>query len=371
MKMKSKITSFIMCLMTIFMIAIVVFLAIIIYNEFIGNNIVNEVQEFVSNITISGTQSNSNAQIPEIVELEKNETEINENISESNKANFYYYNQLDDYSKIIYNAIIENKENMKLGNYVIDLGTQFSQLLSEPNGEQLLGQYYQAAIESYKYDNPDVFYIEFSKLCLNIETTTRGFKKTYKTFINSGNNQNYLTNEFPSKERIDSAINEVDKIRAYFIQNKQSDIYENIKLIHNYLVESIEYDQSISEPDIYDIYGALINKKSVCEGYAKAFKYLMDSVDIPCVIVTGEATNSDGKTESHAWNYVKLNGSWYAIDCTWDDPILIGTGFLTNSTKYEYFLKGENEFNENHIPNGQFTENGKIFQFPTLSQNNY
>ena len=70
-----------------------------------------------------------------------------------------------------------NKENMKSGNYEINLGTQFSDLLSKSNGEELLGEYYQSAIEAYSYDNPDVFYIEFGNLYLNIETTTRGSKK--------------------------------------------------------------------------------------------------------------------------------------------------------------------------------------------------
>ena len=256
-----------------------------------------------------------------------------------------------------------NKENMKSGNYEINLGTQFSDLLSKSNGEELLGEYYQSAIEAYSYDNPDVFYIEFGNLYLNIETTTRGSKKTYKVVINAGNNTNYLTKEFSSEERVKSAINEIENVRAYFVQNKKENTYDNIKLVHDYLVESIEYDQTVSQTNIYDIYGALVKKESVCEGYAKSFKYLMDSVEIPCVIVAGEGTNSEGSTENHAWNYVELDGKWYAIDCTWDE--------LSNSAKYKYFLKGESEFNQSHFPSGQFTENGKVFEYPPLSINNY
>ena len=97
----------------------------------------------------------------------------------------------------------------------------------------------------------------------------------------------------------------------------------------------------------------------------------MDALNIPCIIVPGLATNSEGNTENHAWNYVQINNIWYAVDCTWDDPILIGPGFLTNSSKYKYFLKGETEMNKTHIPKGQLTENGKIFEFPVLSQTNY
>ena len=53
------------------------------------------------------------------------------------------------------------------------------------------------------------------------------------------------------------------------------------------------------------------------------------------------------------------------------DPILIVGGILTNSSKYRYFLKGEDEFNTSHIPNGQFTEGGKVFTYPQLSNQNY
>ncbi len=374
--MKSKITSFIMSLMMILMIGVIVFLGLIVYNEITETNIVSEVQEFVSNITISNDKINENTiediKTPQIIEIESDSIkDREENINYNTKIDKYFYNQLNEYSKTIYKALEVNKENMKTGTYEINLGTEFSILLSQNDGEELLGEYYQTAIESYTYDNPEIFYIQFSKLYLNIETTTRGTKKTYRVFINSGNENNYLTDEFSSKEKIDYAIKEIEKIKAYFVQNKKVNVYENIKMVHDYLIESIEYDQTISKSNIYDLYGALINKECVCEGYAKAFKYLMDTMDIPCTIVIGKATNSEGDTENHAWNYVQLNGIWYAVDCTWDDPILEGPGFISYSSKYKYFLKGENDFDKSHFPNGQFTDGGKVFIFPNLNTSNY
>ena len=302
--MKSKITSFIMTIISILIVSILVLLGIIIYDEFANTDVAKDVQDFVTNVTVTG-EKNQSVKVPDkIIEttvdaLESSDEKIN---YDTQKIDKYYYNQLDEYSKKIYNAMNSNKENMKSGNYEINLGTQFSDLLSKSNGEELLGEYYQSAIEAFMYDNPQVFYIN---------------------------------------------------------------------VVHDYLVESIEYDQTVSQTNIYDIYGALVKKESVCEGYAKSFKYLMDSVEIPCVIVAGEGTNSEGNTENHAWNYVELDGKWYAIDCTWDDPIIIGGGKLSNSAKYKYFLKGENEFNQSHFPSGQFTENGKVFEYPPLSINNY
>ena len=60
-------------------------------------------------------------------------------------VNDFYYNQLDQYGKIIYDAIKNNKENMKTGTYKIDFGRQFNDLLHEENGEQILNTAFQSA----------------------------------------------------------------------------------------------------------------------------------------------------------------------------------------------------------------------------------
>ena len=85
----------------------------------------------------------------------------------------------------------------------------------------------------------------------------------------------------------------------------------------------------------------------------------------------GTATNSSGKTESHAWNCVKINGIWYEIDSTWDDPIIIGNGKLSNQSKYQYFLKGEKTMSKNHTTVGNFTDDGQVFKYPQLSIEDY
>ena len=367
MKMKSKIKSFIMMLISLLVIAIIAFFGVIFYNEFVHSDITSDVQEFISNMTVYGGGVDENVAKPQIIEKTIDTLEPSkENVKEDNQEiDKYYYSQLDEYSKKIYKAMYSNKENMKTGTYEINLGTQFSNLLSQSNGEELLGEYYQSAIEAYTYDNPDVFYIEFNKLYLNIETTTRTNVKSYRVFINAGNNTNYLTKEFSSKEKIDTALNEIEKVEMYFTQNQKENTYENIKSVHDYLVESIDYEQTISKDNIYNIYGALINGNVVCEGYAKSFKYLLDKLEIPCILVSGEAINSENKRENHMWNYVKINETWYAVDVTWDDPIILNNGELSKENKYQYFCQGDN-MNSNHFVATKLTTNGQEFEYPEL-----
>ena len=114
-------------------------------------------------------------------------------------------------------------------------------------------------------------------------------------------------------------------------------------------------------------YGDLINEELNIQLGTKYFKYLMDGLGIPCVLVIGTGTNSEGQTEDHAWNYVEVDGKWYAVDTTWDDPIIKGNGTIPSNVKYKYFLKGEQEFNKDHTPSGYFTQGGKLFTYPTLS----
>ena len=260
---------------------------------------------------------------------------------------------------------------MKTGTYQIELGDSFSDTLSQSNGQEQLGEYYQSAIEAYTYDNPEVFYLSPNKMFLNIETTTRGNAVSYRVYINSGNEANYLTDEFTSKEQVESAIAQIEQVKNQILQNATGDTYQDIKMVHDYLVDTISYDSSLSKPYIYNIYGALVEKLCVCEGYARSMKYLLDSLDIPCTIVIGKGTNSEGQTENHAWNYVQVDGKWYAIDATWDDPVIIGNGTLNQSFKYRYFLKGSSEMEKDHIPSNMFTEGGKEFTYPVLSLENY
>ena len=318
----------------------------------------------------------NNIEVPGIVEnpLDKltQAPDTNTDVDYSNvNVNKYFYNQLEEYSKTIYKAFETNKEEMKSGTKQIELGDSFSSLLSQANGQDLLGKYYQSAIEAYTYDNPEVFYLSPNKMFLNIETTTRGNAVSYRVYINSGNEANYLTDEFTSKEQVESAIAQIEQVKNQILQNATGDTYQDIKMVHDYLVDTISYDSSLSKPYIYNIYGALVEKLCVCEGYARSMKYLLDSLDIPCTIVIGKGTNSEGKTENHAWNYVEIEGKWYAIDATWDDPVIIGNGTLSQSSKYRYFLKGSNEMAKDHTPSNTFTDGGKEFTYPSLSLKNY
>ena len=95
--------------------------------------------------------------------------------------------------------------------------------------------------------------------------------------------------------------------------------------LHDALITKVTYDiNTVSEQNAY---GALIDGRAVCAGYAFAFQYLLMRAGIESFYVTG---TSHG--ENHAWNIAKIDGDWYYVDPTWDDPV--GS---TYSPHYAYF----------------------------------
>lgn len=100
--------------------------------------------------------------------------------------------------------------------------------------------------------------------------------------------------------------------------------YEKELAIHDWMIAWAEYDPGelnvfqTPDPDNDTPYGFLYSRVGICLGYARTFQLFMDMLDIECVTVRGYAHNG---LEEHAWNMVRLDGEWYCVDVTWDDPV--------------------------------------------------
>jgi|GEM_PF-1670416 len=115
---------------------------------------------------------------------------------------------------------------------------------------------------------------------------------------------------------------------------------EKVKALHDYLVLNTMYDRAsegkltmsshFANQVIFDGYG-------VCDGYAGAFKILMNAAGIECKVIYGSTPYG-----LHAWNQVKIDGVWYNVDVTWDDPD-DGEKIL-----YDYFCISDEKFSKDH-----------------------
>lgn len=292
--------------------------------------------------------------------------------NENNEAKGYYYNQLLKPEKIMYNTILDNIDSIKTGNGQIIFPNSVSESIKEIKGKAE-DNYFQAAWDAISLENVDLFYVNTENLSLSTKTTSLFGYHSYEFTLMPREGTTYYTTTFNSKEEVDQALDQVNNIADSIVANATGSTYNKVKYIHDWIVDNVEYDNDNS-PNKDNIYGTFINKKVVCEGYAEAFKFLLDKLNIPCVLVYGSGYDNSGNIEAHAWNYVKMDdGKWYAVDTTWDDPIYIGGGNkLTNpSAKYEYFLKGANTFNKNHVNDGDVSGTGQNFKYPELEKEDY
>ncbi len=127
--------------------------------------------------------------------------------------------------------------------------------------------------------------------------------------------------------------------------------YAREKYVHDYIADCCEYDSEAAETHLtaerdaaaYIIYGALVEHKAVCEGYARSMQFLLNGLGVDCVGVTGLGYDSDGDEELHMWNAVCLNDDWYFVDPTWDDQ-------LYDYRRYQYFNLDAKTMSVDHQP---------------------
>lgn len=150
-----------------------------------------------------------------------------------------------------------------------------------------------------------------------------------------------IPNSEPKAEELYEVIR---KVLDTQITEGMSD-YEKELALHDYLVTHCKYSEDISQPpgsDIYRAYGALVNQDAVCNGYAEALQLLFKCAGIKSEFVIGTADGVD-----HAWNLVEIEGKWYHLDATWDDP-LPDQG---EETLHPYFNVTDEIMEQNHTWN--------------------
>lgn len=94
--------------------------------------------------------------------------------------------------------------------------------------------------------------------------------------------------------------------------------HEKVKAIHDWVVLHLKYDASYSK---YTAYEGLQSGSAVCQGYSLLTYKLLLGAGLNNKIVEGTAKAAGKAAQSHAWNLVQLEGRWYHLDTTWDDPV--------------------------------------------------
>ncbi len=230
----------------------------------------------------------------------------------------YGYNQLSASEKELYNKILECAKNTER---LVDTGN-----ISDETWIKVFGCVYM--------QEPELFWLSSKNKVGKLY-----FWEVDKDAID------------PLQKKIDAAVNSI------LTEAQGKSDFEKIVIFHDNIVLNNEFMKAdISEDENswkrYTIYGGFVEGEVQCEGYAKSMQYLCDLSGIESMVVVG--TNSAGS--SHAWNVIKLDGKWYNVDCTWDDPILSTP--VKNNLRHRYFavpdewIHSKSHFNVNKKTTG-------------------
>ena len=198
----------------------------------------------------------------------------------------YVYNTLPDEEKAIYDKILTAVQNFETE---VDLGKDYPT---------------ETVLRTYKnvfFQEPEIFW----------------FYATNEQFAAAGDTMSKVALQYRYDQSLcetmkNSIRNSLKEIESQFPENA-TDV-DKVITIHDYIINRTVF----SKDDIYskNAYGALVGGYSQCEGYAKGLAYACNYFGIENVRITGNKYDNN----SHTWSKVKIDGKWYNVDVTWDDP---------------------------------------------------
>lgn len=189
-------------------------------------------------------------------------------------------------------------------------------------------------------DHPELFYVEgyqYTRYYVDDMLSQLTLQGTY--CMDEEETKDYWSQIQDVTDEIVTQVSELD------------DQYEQAKCLYEYLINETEY--MLDAWNNQNICSVFIEKASVCQGYAKAYQYLMQKAGMMAVVVSGVANE-----EGHAWNLVKVDNAYYYVDPTWGDASYVMTEetnsddnlSFKNGINYDFFLVTTEEIEKSHTP---------------------
>ena len=270
-------------------------------------------------------------------------------LKEGNYVNWIDRVDIPDYALDFYDRLIEGSDNDGNDDFLItsrdeekstvtvksfNLPSDYTSETTDNYWKEAVA-YAFAAYASFNRDHPEVFWMS-GKMSISANITADSSGSVFNVFINlmGGSTEMYLIDEYKTSDSIRTAIATRDECVNNIISaatSSSNTVFDNIKGLHDWLTMNNEYNTKFPDSPssawtcLSALTGSIGENGPVCEGYSRAFKVLCDKLGIPCVLVDGKASYKAGDTpEDHMWNYVQIFGLWYAVDVTWDDPVIDG-----------------------------------------------
>lgn len=232
--------------------------------------------------------------------------ETGENIS-FDPLMYPYYAMLNEDMKALYRQIYAN---------ALELQVHFAPVVEVTPEEA------KNVFEAVYNDHPELFWLQTSYSC---------------KYLKSGNCIELTLQYHKLADDLEEAQKDFESAAQEILSEAKglNSPLEKERYVHDALIQKVNYHGGSSLNQ--SAYSALVEGRSVCAGYARAFQYLMMKLGVPCYYCTGYSG------EDHAWNIVKLDDGFYNVDVTWDD---------TTPFTYDYFNQSDADLAQTHVRRG-------------------
>ena len=224
----------------------------------------------------------------------------------------YYYTKLNKQHQAVYHAMQQ---------CLISLADEWQ--MPRVSGEALYNIFFQLRL-----DHPEIFWVT-------------GFK--YRYYENSGNLiflPEYLFEKAKIQEHQKAMASRVEKLVR---PAKSMSELEKEKYVHDFICQNVRYDK-LKKSYSHEIIGPLGQGVGVCEGIAKSVKVLLDALGVWNVIAICGNNPEKGIKYRHTWNIVKIGGTYYHLDATFDNSL------GDEEIRYDYFNLDDKNIFRDHEP---------------------
>lgn len=197
------------------------------------------------------------------------------------------------------------------------------------------------AFRALLHDHPEIFWLTGGG---EFEQTTVGGKLRSVTLF-ADLHKGMVMSVVPQMASILDCAVELVVTKAKFKKNT----FDQVLAVHDYIIDTTQYD--LKNSDCYNAFGCLVQNKAVCAGYTKAFMLVMNRLGYECGYASGFSKKSG---EPHGWNYILLDGEYYFIDVTGDDPTSADPKVVSNNKTYDFFCVTTKELEMTHRLSDEF-----------------
>ena len=229
----------------------------------------------------------------------------------------YYYNHMNKAQQAAYHSILSGVKN---------LADEFQ--IPALEGEELYNVFFQMRL-----DHPEIFWVSSYKYRYYKDSPNLIFIPEYLF-----DKKKICEHQKAMTARVEKLIRPAQKLSEW----------EKEKYVHDFICENIRYDK-LKKSYSHEIIGPLGQGVGVCEGIAKAVKVLLDALGVWCVIAICGNNPEKGIKYRHTWNIVKIGGTYYHLDATFDNTLGKHSA-AGQEIRYDYFNLDDSQIFRDHEP---------------------